>query len=132
MKFGTLKRFSEDIHPHIVSRTAVKVNFTHLVVMLNEEIFCLDMFSSFGTRNVTCFFKGKSAHIVLENNIGRYHVAFCFKKMTCPQKITQFIICRKSLDCVDFLVLSFCLFNELLIALLPKVRMAPVWLQQSS
>jgi hypothetical protein len=74
MKFGTLKRFSEDNCPDIVSRTVAKVNFTHLVVMLNEEIFCLDVFCSFGARNMTIFLRGKSAHVVLENNISRYSV----------------------------------------------------------
>jgi hypothetical protein len=135
MKFGTLKRFSKDIHPHIVSRTVAKVNFTILIVMLNEEIFCLNVFCSCVARNVTVFFKGKSAHVFLENNIGRYRVALCLKEMTCPKDITQFIIhCNiaTSLDSVEYLVLSFCLFGELLIAPVPKVRMAPVWLWQSS
>jgi hypothetical protein len=105
MKFGTLKRFSEDTCPHIVSRTVAKVNFTHLVVMLNKEIIFLDVFCLFGGRNVTIFFKEKSACVVLENNIGRYCVTLCLKEMTCPKDITQFIIhCNKFEFCRTFLV----------------------------
>ncbi len=132
MKFGTLKRFSEDIHPHIVSRTVAKVNFTCLVVMLNEEIFFLDVFCSFGAQSPTVFFKGKCVHVVLEDNIGRYRVAFCLKEMTCPKDVIQFIIyCNKFGSCRTFSV-EFYLFDELVIAPAPKVRMAPMWPQQSS
>jgi hypothetical protein len=127
-KFCSLKRFSKDIRPHIVSGAVAKIIFTCLVVMLNEEIFGLDVLCLFGAR---CF-KGKSAHVVPENNIGRYHVALCFKEMTCQEDIAQFIIhCNKLGFCGTF-VLSFCLINELVIAPAPKARMAPVWPQQPS
>ncbi len=67
-------------------------NFTCLVVMLNEEIFGLDVFCLLGARNTTIFFTGKSAHAVLENNISGYPVALCIKEMMCPKDNTQFII----------------------------------------
>ena len=54
---------------------------------------------------IQLFFNGKNAHVVLENNIGRYCVTLCLKEMTCPKDITQFIIhCDKFGFCRTFSV----------------------------
>jgi hypothetical protein len=59
MKFSTLKRFSKDIRPHIVSGAVAEINFTCLVVILNEKICGLDEFCLFGAINTTVFLKGR-------------------------------------------------------------------------
>ena len=55
-----------------------------MVVVSNEEIFGLDMFGSFGTGDVTVFGKGKSAHIVLKDNIGGNSIPLSFHEVACP------------------------------------------------
>jgi hypothetical protein len=46
-EFKALERFCKDIGPHMFGGTVTKVNFTCLVVMLDEEVFGLDVFSPF-------------------------------------------------------------------------------------
>jgi hypothetical protein len=47
MEFKALERFHKDISPHMFGGTVTKVNFTCLVLMLDEEVFGLDVFSLF-------------------------------------------------------------------------------------
>jgi len=48
-----LERFCKDIYPHVIGGAVFGIDFSDLVVMLDEEVFCLDVFSLLGARNAT-------------------------------------------------------------------------------
>ena len=83
-KFNTLKGFCEDIGPHLFSWTKKKVDFTGIIVMFDEEVFRLDVFSLFGAGDVAVLFKRERAHVVLVDDIIRDCVTLGFKEMVCP------------------------------------------------
>jgi hypothetical protein len=62
----------------------MKLEFTCVAVVSNEEIFGLDVFGSFGTGDVTVLCKGKSAHIVLKDNIGGNSIPLSFHEVARP------------------------------------------------
>ena len=59
---------------------------------MNEEVFRFDMFGPFRTGDITIFRQRTSAHIVLIDNIGLDFVALCFKELSRPEDIADFII----------------------------------------
>ena len=84
-KLGTLERFGKDVCPHVFGRTILKIKFSRIVEMTNEEVFCFDMFGPFRTQR-------KSAHIVLVDDIGLDFVALGFEELSRPEDIADFII----------------------------------------
>jgi hypothetical protein len=48
-EFSALERFRENISPHRFRRTVLKIEFTCVVKMANEEVFGLNMLGSSGT-----------------------------------------------------------------------------------
>jgi hypothetical protein len=91
-ELGTLKGFRKDIRPHLFSGTILKVEVSSVVIMTNEKVFCLDVFGAFRTGDISVFSQGKSAHIVLIDDVGFDFVTLGFEKMTCPEDITNFVI----------------------------------------
>jgi hypothetical protein len=79
-----LEGFCEDIGPHLLCWTVTKVDFTSIKVMFDEEVFCFDVFSSFGAGDATILFEGESAHIVLIYDIIQNCVTLGFEEMACP------------------------------------------------
>ena len=60
--------------------------------MTNKKIFCLDVFGAFRTGDIAVFSQGKSAHIVLIDDVGFDFVALGFEEMTCPEDVTNFVV----------------------------------------
>ena len=91
-EFGTLERFSKDVRPHSFGRAILKIKFSRLVKMTNEEVFGFNMFGPFRTGDISIFCQRKSTHIVLVDNIGFDFIALGFEEVTRPEDITDFII----------------------------------------
>ncbi len=72
--------------------TILKVEFSCVVKMTNEEVFCIDVLGSFRTGDITVFSQGKSTHIVLIDDVGFDFVALGFKELTGPEDIANFVI----------------------------------------
>ena len=66
--------FGKDLCPHVFGRTILKIKFSQIVEMTNEEVFCFDMFGPFRTGDIIDF------------------VALCFKELSRPEDIANFII----------------------------------------
>jgi hypothetical protein len=64
--------------------TILKVQFACIVIMTNEEVFGFDVLGAFRTGDIAVFSQGKSAHIVLINDVGFDFVTLGFKEMTSP------------------------------------------------
>ena len=62
------------------------------MIVVNEEIFHLDVFSLFGAQNVAILSQGKCAHVVLKNDVISDSVTLCFEKIPCPEDIACLII----------------------------------------
>ncbi len=62
------------------------------MIVVNKEIFRLDVFSAFGARDVAIFCQGKCAHVVLKNDVNGNSVTMCFEEISCPENITCLII----------------------------------------
>ncbi len=62
----------------------MKVDFTRIVVMFDEEVFHFDVFSPFGAGDAAVLFKRERAHVVLVDDIIRDCVTLGFKEMACP------------------------------------------------
>ena len=88
MEFKALDRFCKVIGPHMFSGTVTKVNFTCFVVLLDEEVLDLDVFSPFQAGCMTVLFGRETTHVVLENDVVRDCVSLGFKEMTSPKDIT--------------------------------------------
>ena len=56
--------------------------------MFDEEIFCFDVFSAFGARDMTIFGKRKSAHVVLVDDVSVDFITVGLEEMTSPKNIT--------------------------------------------
>ena len=91
-ELGTLKGFRKDIRPHLFSGTILKVEVSSVVIMTNEKVFCLDVFGAFRTGDISVFSQGKSAHIVLIDDVGFDFVTLGFEELTSPKNITDFVI----------------------------------------
>ncbi len=91
-EFSTLERFSNDVRPHLFGRAILKIKFSRLVKMTNEEVFGFNMFGPFRTGDISIFRQRKSTHIVSVDNIGFDFVALGLEEVTRPEDITDFII----------------------------------------
>ena len=91
-ELGSLKGFRKNIRPHVFGGTILKVEFSCVVKMTNEEVFCFDVLGSFRTGDISVFGQGKSTHIVLIDDVGFDFVALGFKELTCPEDIANFVI----------------------------------------
>ena len=60
--------------------------------MTNKEIFGFDVFAALRAGDVSILCQGKGTHVVLINNIGVDFVALCFKKLTSPKNIADFVV----------------------------------------
>ena len=70
----------------------MKVDFTGIKVMFDEEVFCFDVFRLFGAGDAAIPCKRESAHVVLVDDIIRDCVTLGFKEMACPKDVTGFIM----------------------------------------
>jgi hypothetical protein len=66
--------------------------------MLNKEIFCLDMFGTFGARCTTVLFKGESTHIIMKNNIFIDCLSLHFEEMTGLENVARLVMNRNKLS----------------------------------
>ena len=59
-----------------------------------EEIFCLNVFCTFGTRHITILGQGEGAHIVLVNNVGLniLTLGLVLVELTRPKNVARFVI----------------------------------------
>ena len=62
------------------------------MIVVNEEIFCLDVLSPFGARNIAVLSHGKRAHVVLKDNVIGDSVPLGLKKMPRPENAACLII----------------------------------------
>ena len=68
----------------MLSWTITKVDFIRIKVMFDEEVFCFDVFSSFGAGDAAILFKRERAHVVLVDDIIQDNVTLGFKEMASP------------------------------------------------
>ena len=92
MKFGTLMRFGQNIHPHLFSGTILEIQFSRVVKVGYEEFCSLNVFCKFGTRHINILGQGEGAHIVLVNNFGLNFVSLGLKELMCPKNVARFVI----------------------------------------
>jgi len=76
----------------LFGRAILKIKFSRLVVMTNEEVFGFNMFGPFRTGDISIVCQRKSTHIVLIDDIGVNFIALGFKELTRPEDITNFIV----------------------------------------
>ncbi len=81
-KLGALKRFGEDIGPHLLGGAVLKIEFTGVVEMSNEEVFGLR------AGNIAILHQRKCTHIVLIDDVSFDFVSLSFKELTSPEDIT--------------------------------------------
>ena len=60
--------------------------------MTNKEILGLDVFGALRAGDIAILCQGKGTHVILINDIGVDFVALCFKKLTSPKNIADFVI----------------------------------------
>ena len=91
-KLGALKRFGEDIGPHLFGGAVLKIEFTCVVEMTNEEVFGFNMFGPLRAGNIAIFCQRKCTHIVLIDDVSFDFVSLSFKELTSPEDITDFVV----------------------------------------
>ena len=91
-KLGALKRFGEDIDPHLLGGAVLKIEFTGVVEMSNEEVFGFNMFGPLRAGNIAIFCQRKCTHIVLIDDVSFDFVSLSFKELTSPEDITDFFV----------------------------------------
>ncbi len=91
-KLGALKRFGEDIGPHLLGGAVLKIEFTGVVEMLNEEVFGFNMFGPLRAGNIAILCQRKCNHIVLIYDVSFDFVSLSFKELTSPEDITDFVV----------------------------------------
>ena len=60
--------------------------------MTNKEILGLDVFGALRTGDIAILRQGKGTHVILINDICFDFVALCFKKLTSPKNIADFVV----------------------------------------
>ncbi len=77
------------------------------MIVVNEEICCLDVLSPFGARNVAVLSQGKCAHVVLKNDVISNSETLCFEEIPCPEDIARLVhgdsvtLCFKKIPCPE-------------------------------
>ncbi len=62
------------------------------MIVGDVKVFGFNVFSSFGTGDVTVLGKGKGAHIILEDDIGRDRITLSLKEIACPKDVSGFVV----------------------------------------
>jgi hypothetical protein len=60
---------SENVRPHFFSRAESNINLSGIIVVSNQEIFCLDVLGVLCGRYSAILLKGKCTHVVLIDNV---------------------------------------------------------------
>ena len=68
-KLGALKGLGKDISPHVLGGAVLKIEFTCIMKMTNEEVFGFNMFGLFGAGNIVILRQRECTHIVLIHNV---------------------------------------------------------------
>ena len=63
-----------------------------MMIVSDKEIFCLDMFGTFGAGDISVFGKRKGTHVILIYYVAGYGVSLSFKEVTSPQYVACFIM----------------------------------------
>ena len=91
-KLGALKGLGKDIGPHLLGGAVLKIEFTCVVEMTNEEVFGFNMFGPLRAGNIAILCQRECTHIVLIDDVPFDFVALSFKKLMSPEDITDLVV----------------------------------------
>ena len=91
-KLGALKGLGKDIGPHLLGGAVLKIQFTCIMKMTNEEVFGFNIFGPLRAGNIAILRQRKCTHIVLIADVSFDFVSLSFKELTSPEDITDFVV----------------------------------------
>ncbi len=91
-KLGALKGLGKDISPHLLGGAVMKIEFTCIMKMTNEEVFGFNMFGPLGAGNIAILHQRECTHIVLIHNVCFDVVPLGFEELTSPEDITNLVV----------------------------------------